>query len=240
MNDSENLLNFVEWDARNWSGALDFWLANSKQNLQDCKVLEIGANFGGLSLWLASNGAKVVCSDMNGVREEAKIRHEKAGGVSGLIEYEAIDAANIPYTEHFDIIVFKSVLGAIGSEGDITEGRGSGGDKAMQAKAVGEMHKALKKGGELFFAENLVASPLHVFLRQKMVKWGAKWRYVTIEEMKEFLAPFAEVKFCANGFAGTFGRTETQRDWLGRVDRIFFDRVMPEAWKYIISGVARK
>ncbi|MET0752297.1 MAG: class I SAM-dependent methyltransferase [Pyrinomonadaceae bacterium] len=239
MKTADNLLNFVEWDVQNWSGALDFWLANSKQNPADCRVLEIGTNFGGLSLWLASKGAKVVCSDMNGPREEAKQRH-RDGGVSGSIEYEAIDAANIPYEEHFDIIVFKSVLGAIGSSGDITEGLGSGGDKNLQAKAIREMHKALKTGGELFFAENLVASPVHVFFRQKMVKWGAMWRYVTIEEMKEFLSPFSEVKLQTNGFAGTFGRTETQRNLLGRFDRIFFDRVMPDSWKYIISGVARK
>jgi SAM-dependent methyltransferase len=228
MVNPDKLLNFVEWDVRNWSVALDFWLANSTQNLKECKALEIGTNFGGLSLWLASKGARVVCSDIR-VKEEAVRRH-KAGGVSHLIEYQTIDATDIPYTEHFDVIVFKSVLGA----------PEIGGKAERQAKAVAEMHKALKKGGELFFAENLVGSPMHMFLRRKMIKWGADWRYITIDEMKDFLAPFSDVRLQMNGFAGTFGRNETQRNWLGRADKILFDPIVPDKWKYIISGVARK
>jgi SAM-dependent methyltransferase len=228
MSNPDKLLNFVEWDVRNWSVALDFWLANSRQNLENCTALEIGTNFGGLSLWLASKGARVVCSDVNRIRDEAVQRH-KAGGVSHLIEYQPINATDIPYTEHFDIIVFKSVLGAP----EI-------GNAARQAKAVAEMHKALKKGGELFFAENLVGSPLHMFFRRKMIKWGADWRYTTIAEMKDFLKPFSDVRLQTNGFAGTFGRNETQRNWLGRADEILFDRLIPDKWKYIIAGVARK
>ncbi|HEY0426451.1 MAG TPA: class I SAM-dependent methyltransferase [Pyrinomonadaceae bacterium] len=226
MNNPDNLLNFVEWDVRNWSAALDFWLANSAHGLKDASVLEIGSNFGGLSLWLASKGAKVVCSDVNGATEKAVLRH-RAGGVSDSIEYEAIDATNIPYAEKFDIIVFKSVLGDIG-------------DKGQQAKALREMHKALKKGGELFFAENLVASPAHMFFRRKMIKWGTMWRYVTVDEMKEFLRPFSHVDFRIFGFAGAFGRSETQRNLLGLADKVLFDRIVPNKWKYIIAGVARK
>jgi SAM-dependent methyltransferase len=228
MSKTDNLSDFVEWDVRNWSAALDFWTANSTQNLANCSALEIGTNYGGLSLWLAKQGARVVCSDVGGVRKEAVERHQKSG-VSHLIEYREIDAKNIPYTEQFDVIVFKSVLGAP----EI-------GDKARQAKALKEVHKALKKGGELFFAENLIASPAHMFFRRKMIKWGAAWRYVTIEEMREFLSPFSEIKFQTNGFAGAFGRNEKQRNLLGRFDQILFDRLMPDSWKYIIAGVARK
>ena len=228
MNNSDNLLNYLEWDVRNWSRALDFWLEKSSQRLSDCKVLEIGSNRGGLSLWLASQGAQVVHSDYNELKEEAVQRH-KAGGVTHLIEYQTIDARDIPYTDHFDIVVFKSVLGAVGD-----------GDKEAQAKAISEMHKALKKGGELFFAENAVASPLHMFLRRKMIKWGNWWRYVTIEEMKEFLTPFSHTEFRSIGFAGTFGRTDMQRDWLALCDKALFEHIVPDSWKYIIAGVARK
>lgn len=228
MNNSDDLLNYLEWEVRNWSRALDFWLAKSSQRLSDCKVLEIGSNRGGLSLWLASQGARVVHSDYNELKEEAFQRHQ-AGGLSHMIEYQTIDARDIPYTDHFDIVVFKSVLGAVGD-----------GDKEAQAQAIGEMHKALKKGGELFFAENAVASPLHMYLRRKMIKWGNWWRYVTIDEMKEFLSPFSETELCTIGFAGTFGRTETQRDWLARCDKALFEHIVPDSWKYIIAGVARK
>ena len=222
----DSLLPYVEWDARNWSVALDFWLARSAKNLAECRVLEIGADYGGLSLWLASKGARVVCSDRNGVRREAVERH-RASDFNHLIEHRAVDAANIPFEEEFDVIVFKSVLGMVGT-------------KQQQAKALTEIHKALKPGGELFFAENLVASPVHMFFRRKLIRWGSTWRYVTIEEMREFLAPFAETHLQTTGFAGTFGRTETQRNLLALGDRLIFDRLVPERWKYIIAGVARK
>ena len=42
----------------------------------------------------------------------------------------------------------------------------------------------------VFFAENLVASPLHTLFRRRFVKWGTEWRYVSLEEMHEFLLPF--------------------------------------------------
>src|SRR5215203_6720882 len=129
------LLKYVEWDARNWAAALDFWLANSTKKLSECRVLEIGADYGGLTLWLASKDAKVVCSDLYGVRKEAVERHSQSD-FAHLIEYQTIDALNIPYAEEFDIVVFKSVLGGIG-------------EKETQAEAVRQMHKALKKSGEL-------------------------------------------------------------------------------------------
>lgn len=224
----DELLKYVEWDVRNWALALDFWLAQTTKKLSESRVLEIGTNTGRLSLWFASQGAKVVCSDVNRVRPEAVELH-RASGLINSIEHQTIDATSIPYREEFDIVVFKSVLGAIGD-----------GTKEPQAKAVSEMHKALKKGGELFFAENLIASPLHMFFRRKMIQWGTTWRYVTIEEMNEFLAPFAEKHLRTIGFAGTFGRSEAQRNLLALGDRLIFERIVPEKWKYIIAGVARK
>jgi 2-polyprenyl-3-methyl-5-hydroxy-6-metoxy-1,4-benzoquinol methylase len=226
MKNRDELLKYVEWDVRNWAVALDFWLAHSTKRLADCRVLEIGTDYGGLTLWLAEKGAKVVCSDLYGVRREAVERHQSSG-LMHRIEHRAIDALNIPYAEEFDVVVFKSVLGGVGA-------------KEPQAKVVGEMHKALKKGGELFFAENLVASPVHMFFRRKATRWGTTWRYITIEEMNEFLAPFSEKQLRANGFAGTFGRTKAQRNLLALGDRWLFERIVPERWKYIIAGVARK
>jgi 2-polyprenyl-3-methyl-5-hydroxy-6-metoxy-1,4-benzoquinol methylase len=228
MNNRDELLKYVEWDVRNWAVALDFWLSHTTKRLSECRVLEIGADYGGLSLWLASRGAKVVCSDLYGVRREAVESHE-ASGLMPLIEHAAIDAANIPYTEEFDVVVFKSVLGGIVS-----------GEKEPQAKVVGELHRALKKGGELFFAENLVASPVHMFFRRKANKWGTTWRYLTIEEMNEFLTPFSRVQHRIIGFTGAFGRTEAQRNLLALGDKLIFERIVPESWKYIIAGVARK
>lgn len=226
MKNPDELIKYIEWDVRNWSVALDFWRANSAKRLSESRVLEIGSNRGGLSLWLADQGARVVCSDFQGVSEIAVELH-RANGVAHLIEYKTINALDIPYTEEFDIVVFKSVIGAIG-------------ERELQKKAVGEMNRALKRGGELFFAENAVGSPAHMFFRHKMIRWGNMWRYITIEEMDDFLTPFSQKKLRLNGFAGTFGRTEWQRNLLALGDRILFERIVPEKWKYIIAGVAVK
>lgn len=224
---SPRLADFIEWDVRNWSRALDFWSRHSAQDLSRCSALEIGCKNGGLSLWMASHGATVVCSDIAGPTEQA-VRSHRAHGVAHLITYEPINATHIPYTERFDVVLFKSILGAVARLGD----------KDAQAKAIAEMHRALKRGGELLFAENLIASPLHAFLRRRYVRWP--WRYVSISEMLEFLAPFSHVSWTAVGFTGAFGRGNVQRNILGALDRLLLDRITPERWKYIIIGVARK
>jgi SAM-dependent methyltransferase len=220
------LADYIEWDVPNWAQALDFWRAHTAHDLSRASVLEIGCGSGGLSLWFAQQGARVTCSDIHGPQEKARRKHA-ASGVEGLIRYEAVDATNIPYRDEFDLVVFKSMLGGIPT-------------KEAQAVAIREMHKALKPGGELLFAENLTASPLHRFLRHRYVKWGREWRYVTMAEMLEFLAPFSRVKTRTLGFAGTFGRSEKQRNALGLCDRVLFNRLVPRRWRYILLGVAGK
>ena len=224
-----NRADFVEWDVYNWSKALDFWLAHTKQDISRCSALEVGARNGGLSLWLALQGARVLCSDIALPSSIALSQHQTYA-VSHLIEYESIDATSIPYENRFDVIVFKSLLGGVGR----------GGRKDLQSKAVIEIHKALKKGGELFFAENLLGSPFHVFLRRLFVRWGRTWRYVSVSEMQEFMAPFSTVEYRTLGFSGAFARTETLRGVLGLLDDAVLNRVVPNSWRYIIAGVARK
>lgn len=218
---------YVQWDVRNWSRALDFWITTCGTGaFRGAHVLEVGSRDGGLSLWFAEQGAaRVVCSDLHGPSEQARGLHAKAG----VIEYGALDATAIPYESTFDVVAFKSVLGGIG---------GAGGVEA-QAQAIRSMHRALKPGGRLLFAENLVASPLHSYLRKRFNAWDERWRYVTREEMDAFLSPFSEVEECSFGFAGAFGRTEAQRSVLARAD-LGMDRLVPSTWRYILAGVATK
>ena len=230
MPSSDTLLsNVIEWDVRNWGTALTYWERHARTRLAGCRALEIGGRNGGLSLWLALQGAEVVCSDLRGPDASAVQLHRDYG-VADRIYYVKLDATNIPYRECFDLIAFKSVLGGIGARGR----------PDRQVAAVGQMHQALKQNGELLFAENLAASPVHAYLRRRTRKWGRTWRYVTVEEMLGFLAPFAEVEYRTVGFAGAFGRTERQRRLLGSLDRAFMDSLVPPAWRYIILGVARK
>lgn len=222
---------YVQWDVRNWSRALEFWLTTCGQSaFSRAEVLEVGSRDGGLSLWFADQGAsRVVCSDLNGPSEAARELHAHAG-VSDRVEYAAIDATDIGLVGSFDVVAFKSVLGGVG---------GAGGYSA-QVKAVQSMHAALRPGGVLVFAENLAASPMHTFLRRRFVSWGDRWRYVTDEEMAGFLHPFSRVQETSIGFAGAFGRSERQRTALAGLDVAGLDRVVPADWRYIIAGVATK
>src|SRR5438552_18950158 len=77
---------FIQWDVRNWSVALDCWRQYCSQDLSSCKALEIGSHTGGLSLWMALHGARVTCSDLAGPPESAIQKHREYG-VSRLVTY---------------------------------------------------------------------------------------------------------------------------------------------------------
>jgi len=224
---ADDAAQYIEWDVRNWSAALTFWQQHSRIKLAGCEALEIGTRNGGLSLWLAAQGARVLSTDIEPPTPRA-VRLHQMSRRSDQIRYELMDATRIPYSGQFDVVVFKSVLGAIGRAGS-----------NMQQQAVDGMYKALKPGGELFFAENLLASPVHQFCRRHFVRW-ASWRYVSIEEMRRYLSRFSQVQYATVGFAGAFGRSEPQRNVLSFFDRTVFDRTVPESWRYIMVGVARK
>lgn len=227
--DPTTLQDIIEWDVKNWSPSLDFWLKKSSLNLRNGNGLELGSRNGGLSLWLAMHGCSVVCSDLDGPTEKAKNLHQSYG-ISHLVEYKNINATEIPYEDHsFDVVAFKSILGGVGSFDN----------KEAQIRAIKEIHRVLKPGGELFFAENLVASPLHKALRRKFVTWGDRWRYPSIEEFNEFLQEFSQVHSISSGFIASFGRNESQRNVLASVDQVFH-RFVPDNWKYIMIGVAKK
>ncbi len=218
----------IQWDIATWSRALRFW----DEEVDWSKVentLELGARQGGLSLWLASKGKHVVCSDQGATQATAEPLHTKHN-VTSLVRYEDIDATSIPYENHFDVIVFKSIIGGIGY----------GNNKAAQQKAFDEMYKALKPGGKLLFAENLTASSLHRKLRSRCAGWGSAWRYVTVNELEEFLAQFSSKKIHTTGLLSVFGRNEGQRNFLTAMDRGFFNHITPQSWKYLGYGVAVK
>jgi len=220
--------NILQWDVRSWSKALAFW----EEHVDWSKVqngLELGGHQGGLSLWLALKGKEVVCSDLENVKNTAEPLHKRYQ-ITKFIQYQDIDATNIPYEDHFDIIVFKSIIGGIGRNNNYE----------IQKKVFREIHKALKPGGKLLFAENLVASPLHQKLRKRFVNWGDSWRYVSVKEMKELLSDFSSYELKTTGVLGTFGRNETQRNFLSMLDKMILNRVCPDAWKYICYGVAVK
>ncbi|MDQ3046766.1 MAG: class I SAM-dependent methyltransferase [Bacteroidota bacterium] len=218
----------LQWDVKSWSKALSYWERNIDWNkIQN--GLELGGQQGGLSLWLALKGKQTVCSDLQDTKkiaEQLHLRYE----ISNLIHYQDIDATNIPYENHFDIIVFKSIIGGIGRDDNYE----------IQQKVFKEIYKALKPGGKLLFAENLVASSFHKRLRKKYVNWGSSWRYVSIGELKNLLSDFSNYTIQTTGILGTFGRNESQRNFLSTLDNLILNKVCPDHWKYIAYGIAEK
>lgn len=211
----------IEWDTINWGKFLSFIDAN-KIDFTEKQVLEIGANNGGISLFCAYRGGKVVCSDLNGPTDKAKALHQKYK-LDNLITYEAIDALNIPtrYNSFFDIIIFKSVLGGIGRNNNIEN----------QRLCVDNLHRCLKKGGIIVFAENMKSTMLHMFLREKIKKMT--WHYETENEILTLFSNLHLINKQYVGFLGCFGRNERQRELFGKIDSILFDKLIPEKYRYI-------
>ncbi|MDR1904254.1 MAG: class I SAM-dependent methyltransferase, partial [Treponema sp.] len=139
-------------------------------------------------------------------------------------------ATDIRYENYFDIIVFKSIIGGIGRNNNIQ----------MQEKVFTEIYKSLKPGGKLLFAENLIASPLHQFLRKKFIRWGRDWRYIALNELSRFLSPFKSYKNEVTGILAALGRTEWQRNMLAYIDQLILNHICPDNWKYIVYGIAEK
>jgi SAM-dependent methyltransferase len=219
----------LQWDVRSWSPALRYWERTLGERTFD-RGLELGARDGGVSLWLSDRCREVLCSDRANVEELAGPLHRSHGIAN--IRYETIDARAIPYRGAFDIIVFKSVIGALA-------GRGGSG-KADQQRAFDEIHAALKPGGILLFAENLAASALHRSLRTRFNRWSGNWRYPSLAELREFTSVFDEVELRTTGVIGAFGRSERQRSLLSLADQAVLNAAAPADWKYIAYGSAVK
>jgi ubiquinone/menaquinone biosynthesis C-methylase UbiE len=228
LSDRELLRDVLEWDIDSWKRALRIW-SQWGGELKAKRVLEIGGCNGGLSLWFALRGARVVCSDLNEPRDDSKRMHERYG-VSERVSYASVDATAIPYlTGEFDVVCFKSVLGGIGAGGHIER----------QEQAIAEIYRVLRPGGKLLFAENLTGSPLHRFARHHFVEWGRRWKYLTREEVAKLLRSFSCVQMVSYGCLSAFGRSEWQRTALHWAD-VIVQPMLPRSWRYTCIACATK
>ncbi len=220
-----NKKDIIQWDVKNWGQALDFWqpyLTDKKKG----EALSLGERHGGLTLWLAQQGWKVVCTDLNGVSEEAHALHQKYN-IAEKVSYESANITQLPYEDNrFDVVVFKSVLGALQH-------------KDNQLKALQEIHRVLKPGGHLLFAENLVAGKMHQKLREKYVSWNSYWRYLNLATDMDLFAHFNEFNYQTHGVLGLLGRNEAQRNFLGGLDRVV-SKMSSSKSHYILIGACKK
>lgn len=219
----------IGWDTATWSKALFVWNEVVSDVPGDSTALEIGAGRGGLSLFLALKGYRVICSDIHSPEPQARAFHEKHS-VAERVSYLAIDATAINLPDHsVDAIAFKSLLTVLGKYDG----------KASQDKAMQEFFRVLKPGGLLLFAENLDATRLHMFLRRRFVRWGSYCRYPSLAELENYLARYSRFRLETTGFLATFGRSESQRSFLHFVDTVI-DPFVPRSNHYLALGWAQK
>jgi SAM-dependent methyltransferase len=182
-----------------------------------------------LALWLAEKGYQVICSDIEDPASAAQALHKKYN-VESLVSYQAIDATNIPYTNHFDIVIFKSILGAVGWQGR----------DDLQRRCLGEIYKCLKPGGQLLFAENLTGTGMHRFFRHRFSKWSKSWNYLSYNKLDSLLSDFSNYTIETTGFLGLLGGNEKMRGALGSLDQHILNSIIPERGRYIVFCVAEK
>jgi SAM-dependent methyltransferase len=187
----EHLRDYLQWDIGTWQHALYYWdtLLENRQ-LKGRRALDLGARDGGLSLYLAEKGMRVVCSDVQGPTQAARDLH-RHHALDDQVKYQAINATEISFEDqYFDVVIFKSILGGIGTAMNYA---------AIQ-KAVREMHRVLKPGGLLLFAENQRGSRFHQKARSMFVPWGNTWYYPALSEIEELLAVFSSFEVYTYGF----------------------------------------
>jgi SAM-dependent methyltransferase len=231
---SQLMRDIVSWDVRTWSKAVVFWEAvlSARGPGRPLRCLEIGAGSGGPSLWLALQGHDVLCTNWHAAEAHATPLHQRyleSGQIRpGQITYLDVDATQIPFENEFDLVVFKSVIGGVGTKGDQ--------DRAMEG-----IRRALKPGGTLLFAENLRGTLLHRLVRTIAYRVrGTSWRYVTVKELEPHLARYARHDIRTTGFLSMFGLNEKQRDALAAADDRVFNRLVPTPWHYVSYGTATK
>lgn len=215
----------IQWDVRTWRRALPSWQRSIDAHKPQ-RALAIGERDGGLSLWLALQGIDVLCTDRRDLPAGTRALHQRHG-VSDRIAYDQQDATAIALPDaSFDVVVFKSVIGALRT-------------KERQSQALREMHRVLKHGGVLLFAENMAGTLLHAWLRKRFVTWDSYWRYLRLPEDRDLFTPFARVDLHTTGLLANFGRSEEQRDLLARLDALLCPAT-PRSWHYVLFGACTK
>ena len=225
MPEAPSLKDIFQWEVRSWSRALTMWSKHLPQH-RPATAFGIGEREGGLSLWLAALGLEVTCTDLRPFPAETKALHQRYG-VQDRIRYQQADATALPIVDaSYDIVFFKSVIGALGT-------------KEAQAKAIAEMHRVLRPGGVLLFAENLHGTALHGWLRKRYVSWSSYWRYLDCTEDRDLFNPFATLHDATTALFANLGRSEGQRDLLAQADGVLAPLV-PRSQHAIWYGAAIK
>ena len=217
--------NFIDWDIPNWSRALQYLDKHRHTEFYGKKVLEIGSGYGGLSFWAASNGAKVLCSDIVAPSEVA-INMAKKYKIKN-IKFEKLNVLEMPYRDEFDFVLFKSVLGGICRSNNFSDLK----------RIMYGIHDVLKPAGECLFIENMNGTFLHQYLRKRYGAGKNMWHYSSMEDFTDLSKPFKFVKYRTFGFLG--GGEFLLKNFRSKMD-FYFEKIIPATWNYIYAGIYRK
>ena len=217
--------NFIAWDVPNWSRALRYLDSKKSVSFKDKKVLEIGAGDAYLSLWAAIKGANVICSDIIGPSES--FMNQVSLYKLENIEFKALDALNLPFSNKFDYVLFKSILGGIGKADSIEN----------ESIVMKQIHQVLKPGGECLFMENMRATWLHNFLRKRSDAEITNWYYPTLMEFYKFSKFFNKVSFRTFGFIGL--GDFPLKNFRSKLD-YHLEKIFDPSCHYIYAGIYQK
>lgn len=168
------LKEIFEWDVPNWSKVLSFWCDFLPPVDSNPKVLALGERNGGLTLWLALKGYRVIYSDIHIPLENAKLLHTRFG-VEKQVEYKTIDVFRMPFDNNtFDVVMCKSTLGGLKFNYSDSSSR----TLDNQRLACEEIRRVLKKGGIFLGAENTIGSFFHQAYRKYKGK-DKGWRFLS-------------------------------------------------------------
>jgi ubiquinone/menaquinone biosynthesis C-methylase UbiE len=222
----EQLEKYLRWDADTWGIGLQYIL-DKLQEGNGKKVLELGCNYGGISVCLLQKkNYSIICSDIEDPSEKVINEHPEVKNNKNLT-FDIVDGLKIKYADNnFDLIIFKSVLGHITPI-------------EKQQQFIDEIYRVLKPGGTFCFLENGKASGLHQFARKRFVKWGHSWRYITIDEMKNFLGSFKSIDIKACGFFTAFIKSGILHRLAYIADKICLPFI-PVKMRYVMYGIAIK
>lgn len=224
------LQEIVGWDIGTWGKAIPVW-ERAIEGRKNLRCLEIGANRGGLSLWLSMHNEvkSVLCSDLSDAEVKASPLHKRYPAFNKKISYRNLNILDTELTESFDLIVFKSVIGACDRLDDK-----NGKDLAMK-----NIYRILSKNGILLFAENMQGHRLHGWFRKKFVPWSEGWSYCTLEEWRHWLLSYQSHEIYFDGFLSVFGRYEWQKRLLSKIDDLYIGAISDKN-KYMCYGFALK
>jgi SAM-dependent methyltransferase len=183
------LKDIIEWDIYNWSNTLNVWQPIIERLPKDAKILAVGERNGGMSLWLASLGYNVECTDRVIPSQQAIALH-KAYKVQDKISYRVVDIVHdVLPSKQYNVIIMKSVFGGLKDDYRNSSTRIS----TVRQKALKNIHDSLKPGGYLLSADNMIGSTTHKFFR-KILNKNNGWYYFSVIDISAFFKPFSSVQ----------------------------------------------